>query len=477
MADFWRMTAVEIAALVRAKQASATEVTRDALARLDAVNPAINAVVDHRPDEALAEAARVDRAIAAGDDVGPLAGVPATVKINLDQAGFATTNGVALQRDLVAHEDNPVVANLRHAGAILIGRTNAPAFSLRWFTSNRLHGATKNPHDPRLTPGGSSGGAAAAVAAGIGAIALGTDIAGSIRYPAYACGIHGLRPSLGRIPAYNASLPERSIGPQLTAISGPLARTIADLRLALAALSQRDPRDPWWVPAPLAGPPVPKRAAVCASPEGLETAPEVRAALEEAAARLARAGWEVEAVETLPPLREPAELQKLIWCADGFADRLRLCEREGDAGALAFMTALQPLAETMDLEAFTQALTRRATLVREWQRYLDRAPLVLLPVSGELPFENDLDLAGREAFERVWRAQLTQLAVPFLGLPALAVSTGSVGSTPVGVQLVAGRYREDVCLEAAEIIEAGMPPVAIDPAGLRPAGDVTGAGA
>src|SRR5881397_3040309 len=120
--------------------------------------------------------------------------------------------------------------------------------------------ATPKTRDASITPGGSSGGAGASVAAGIGHIAHGTDIAGSIRYPAYACGVHGLRPTMGRVAAFNASLPERTIGPQISAVSGPLARTIGDLRLALAAMSAPDARDPWWVPAPLDGPPRPKRA-------------------------------------------------------------------------------------------------------------------------------------------------------------------------------------------------------------------------
>ena len=147
---------------------------------------------------------------------GPLAGVPVTVKVNIDQEGFATTNGLKLQRDVIAKANNPVVDNLRKAGAVILGRTNCPAFSYRWFTTNLIHGDTKNPRDPGITPGGSSGGAGAAVAAGIGHIAHGTDIAGSIRYPAYACGVHGLRPTIGRIAAFNAALPERPIGPQIS---------------------------------------------------------------------------------------------------------------------------------------------------------------------------------------------------------------------------------------------------------------------
>ena len=226
----------------------------------------------------LKQAAEVDARIAKGEDAGILAGVPVTVKVNIDQQGFASTNGLKLQRDAIAPANSPVVDNLKKAGAIILGRTNCPAFSYRWFTTNLIHGDTKNPRDPSITPGGSSGGAGAAVTAGIGAIAHGTDIAGSIRYPAYACGVHGLRPTLGRVPAFNPGLPERSIGAQIEAVSGPLARTIMDLRLSLAAMSARDPRDPWWVPAPLEGPAMPKRAALCLNPDGLDPVPEVKAA-------------------------------------------------------------------------------------------------------------------------------------------------------------------------------------------------------
>src|SRR6056297_781827 len=269
MSELWQSSAAAIAARVRTRETSAREETEAALARLAAANPALNAVVDEFPEEALAEADRVDALIAQGRDPGPLAGVPVTVKVNVDQAGRATTNGLQLQKDLIAEEDSPVTANLRRAGAVVIGRTNTPAFSLRWFTRNSLHGATFNPHDKAITPGGSSGGAGAAVAAGIGAVAHGTDIAGSIRYPAYACNLHGLRPSFGRVPAANLSGPDRTIGAQLTAVSGPLARRIEDVRLAFEALSAGDWRDPWHAPAPLAGPPSPKRVGLALAPGGM----------------------------------------------------------------------------------------------------------------------------------------------------------------------------------------------------------------
>src|SRR5215470_20375649 len=243
MQDLWRLPAADLVTLVKSRKISAKEAATSALARLEAVNPKINAVVDYRPDDVLKQAAAVDAAIARGEDPGMLAGVPLTVKVNIDQEGFATTNGLKLQRDAIAKHNSPVIDHLRKAGAVILGRTNCPAFSYRWFTTNLIHGDTKNPHDPTITPGGSSGGAGAAVAAGIGAIAHGTDIAGSIRYPAYACGVHGLRPTLGRVPAFNPGLPERAIGAQIEAVSGPLARTIQDLRISLAAMSARDPRD------------------------------------------------------------------------------------------------------------------------------------------------------------------------------------------------------------------------------------------
>ncbi|MEH2562728.1 amidase family protein [Bradyrhizobium sp. AZCC 2289] len=462
MQDLWRLSAADLAALIKSKKVSAREAATAALARLDAVNPKINAVIDHQPAEVLAQAAGIDAAIARGEDPGSLAGVPVTVKVNIDQAGFATTNGLKLQRDAVAATNSPVVDNLRKAGAVILGRTNCPAFSYRWFTTNLIHGDTRNPRDPGITPGGSSGGAGAAVAAGIGHIAHGTDIAGSIRYPAYACGVHGLRPTMGRIAAFNAALPERPIGPQISAVSGPLARTIGDLRIALAAMSAKDFRDPWWVPAPLEGPAMPKRAAMCLNPDGLDPVAEVKAAVADAGKRLERAGWIVEEIATTPPLREAADLQTKLWLGDGYEAQLEMAEREGDPGALACLRGNKTKVFPFDL---SKTLTRRATLTRQWLEFFETYAVLLMPVSGELPFPDQLDRKDDASFARVWHAQVPQIAIPFMGLPGLTVSTGLVGRIPVGVQLVSGRYREDLCLAAGEAIEAGgTPSAAIDPA-------------
>ncbi len=464
MTDFWRWDASQTAEAVHAKQVSAREVTLSALARLDAVNPKLNAVIQFMPEQALAAADAVDAQIARGEDPGLLAGVPVTVKVNVDQAGFVTTNGLKIQAEALAREDNPVVANLKKAGAIIIGRTNTPAFSLRWFTSNDIHGATFNPRDKGLTPGGSSGGAASATAAGIGAIGHGTDIGGSVRYPAYACGIHGLRPTIGRIPAWNPGLPERDIGPQLMAVSGPLARSIRDLRLGLAAMSAPDPRDPWWVPAPLEGPPAPRRAALCVAPDGMKVAPVIAEAVRDAGERLRRAGWEVEEVEGLPPLREPARLQAQLWLSTLPRGGMAAAERENEPCSLNVYRHMQALTPPPNLAEYQDALTNRLGYLRAWNLFFERYPVVLMPVSGELPFADQADQGGAEAFSAIIEAQLPQVGLPLLSLPGLSVATGLSGTAPLGVQLVAGRYREDLLLSAGEAIAAaGAPPAPIDP--------------
>ncbi|MEO8247877.1 MAG: amidase family protein [Burkholderiales bacterium] len=464
MSELHTLSASEIARLIRDRKLSALEAADAALARLDSVNPRLNAVVDCRPDEVRKRAREIDARLARGEDPGPLSGVPVTVKVNLDQAGFATTNGLTLQKDQIANDHSPVVDNLLNAGAVIVGRTNTPAFSYRWFTNNRLHGRTVNPRNSALTPGGSSGGAASAVAAGICAIGHGTDIAGSIRYPAYACGVHGLRPSLGRVAAFNASSPERSIGGQITAVSGPIARTICDLRLALAAMAGPDVRDPWWVPAPLTGPDVPRTAALCFRPDGLSIAPEVQTALRDAADRLRDAGWAVAEVDEVPPLKEACAAQITLWVGDGYEALVAAAEREGDEGAITALAGQAEIGRNTTLSSFSAALVRRATITRAWQRFMQRYAVVLLPVSAELPFEDDLDLKGPEAYARVWQAQMTMIGLPLVGLPALAVSMrmvdGSNGPSPVGVQIVAARFREDLCLAAGEAIESrGAPPM------------------
>lgn len=451
------LTASALTRLIRTGGISAVEATRATLARIDRLNPGLNAIVQRRDDAALAEAVAIDARLARGEDPGPLAGVPVTVKVNVDQAGFATTNGLRIQENLIAAEDSPPVASLRRAGAIIVGRTNTPAFSLRWFTRNSLHGATRNPAFPGLTPGGSSGGAAAAAAAGLGPVAHGTDIAGSIRYPAHACGIHGLRPGLGRVAAFNATAGDRLIGGQLMAVSGPLARSAADLRLGLQALSAPDPRDPWWTPAP---PPAPyaRRAALALAPDGMATDPQVRDALVSAARALEARGWEIGEPE-LPPLREAMELQLTLWLAEFALGGAEAVAREADPDASFVHRQLSRLAPPTTLDGFMRALQARARLARLWRGFFADWPVVLMPVSAELPFADHYDTSSEAAFSRVIEAQMPQIAPPVMGLPGLTLTTGRTATHPLGIQALADRGREDILLDLADLLAPEIPAV------------------
>lgn len=452
MSELWQLDASEIRSLLTDGEISALEVTRSVLERIGSTNSRFNAIVQEMPEEALATATAIDEKIAKGEDPGVLAGVPVTVKVNVDQAGFATTNGLQTLADHVAQEDNPVVANLKRAGAIIVGRTNTPAFSMRWFTRNSIHGATRNPRNAELTPGGSSGGAAAAVATGMGAIGHGTDIAGSIRYPAYACGVHGLRPTFGRVPAWNPSFPDRFIGGQLTAVSGPIARSVADIRLGLEAMSAAGNSDPWWVPVSMQEEDTPRRAVICLSPGGIEISDDIAGPLYRAAEQLRDAGWDVTEAEC-PPLREAMNYQLLLWMAEFFIDGGASIAREDDPDANFVYAQLREHAPEVTAHSLLEALQYRVGLVREWTAFMQRYPVVLCPVSAERPFPDSLDVESPESFRSVLEAQLPQIALPFTGLPAMTL-TSVAGDSPCGVQLVAARFREDVLLQAAGDIES-----------------------
>jgi len=460
VSDLFRMSATEIADAVRSKRLSALEVTEAHLARISVVNPKINAVVQEFPDEALASARAVDALVAQGKDPGVLCGVPVTIKVNVDQKGHATTNGLQLQKNLVAQSDSPVVSNIRAAGGVIVGRTNTPAFSLRWFTKNNLHGQTLNPRDKTITPGGSSGGAAAAVASGMCAIGHGTDIAGSIRYPAYACGLHGIRPTMGRVAAYNASGPDRHIGAQLMAVSGPIARTISDIHLALIAISAKDTRDPWWVPVQHVQGAFPKRAALTVAPDGMPVDKEVEHALHDAANRLKDAGWIVEEV-ICPPMRPAAKINEQLGMTEMRIGADEMVQKEAEEDSQFIYQQMKNRVDPLDVEGLLGTLQTRAGIVREWEEFMQKYPVLICPVSGQLPFLQQQDVQSETAFKAIMEAQLIQRALPAMGLPGLTVSTGFVGKIPVGVQLITGRFREDILLAAGADIERTGPTIGI----------------
>jgi len=456
MEDLWRLPAADIAALIRSKKVSAKQAASAALARLDAVNPSINAVVDHRPEDVLAQAGAVDAALARNEDVGPLAGVPVTVKVNIDQEGFATTNGLKLQRDVIARANSPVVDNLRKAGAVILGRTNCPAFSYRWFTTNLIHGDTKNPRDPGITPGGSSGGAGSAVAAGIGTIAHGNDIGGSLRWPAHCNGVATIKPTQGRIPAFNQSATaERPMLAHLMSAQGPLARHVADVRLALEAMSQRDPRDPWWVPAPLKGPKpkTPIKVALAKIPDDLDTDRGVIALQRKAADHLADAGYKISEVE-LPALNDVWQL----WCNLIMTELHVLQEAQMRATAGAdFQQTLDgflAISTKLDQVGYMKAISERSRHIRNWMAFLEVYPLILTPTTVKATPEVNADLGGDQRVKDLFWNDLRFISsINVLGLPAAVVPVGLHNGLPVCVQIIGSRYREDLCLDAAAAIE------------------------
>ena len=452
--DLWQLGACELAALISKRDVSARDVATSVLARIADVNPRINALAEVMAEQALAAADACDLALAAGLTPGPLHGVPVTIKVNIDTGGHATTDGIVAAKDNIAKTDSPLVAHLRAAGAVIVGRNNSPAFSLRWFSDNDLHGRTLNPFDPKVTPGGSSGGAAAAVAMGMGPIAHGNDYGGSIRYPAWACGVVGLRTTVGRVPSYKASAPIRVLSNQMMSVQGPLTRNIADARLALQVMAQGSPLDPQWVPAPLdyADSGRPLKVAVFKRHAAFDADPTVVAAIDQAAAWLAAAGCELEAIEP-PHFEEGAQLWRQLVMDDMRRGGLPAVETMGDAGVKSALRGYLHGLAPLDRDQTLEALTRRFNICRDWAVFLDRYPVLLMPNSWQRQFAVDADIGSPEQVERLVRAQSPLLGTAMMGLPGLSVPTGLANGLPTGVQLVGGRFREDLILRAGELIE------------------------
>jgi amidase len=449
--DYCNWSAAEIVRAVSAGETTCREVTDACLRRIDEVNPVVLAVVEIDPDGALQAADEADASIRRGEPLGPLHGVPVVTKPSVDQRGSATMNGVAAFKDRIAGADNPTIANLRKAGAIIVGRTNTPSFSWRWFTGNEVHGETTNPWNANVTAGGSSGGAAVAVSVGIVPIAHGTDVAGSNRYPAYACGVLGMRPTQGRIPGFDATAPaERSPFYQLLWTQGPLARTVDDMRSALRAMTGHTPLDPWSVPVPLElGPTVPCRVSMVRSVPWADVDPTVSDEVDRAARQLEAAGYEI--VEVCPPGLEQflGVFDAMLWEASrGF---FRTAAQLGDAAMRTVAESLVSLAAGLDADDYLRLFGLRTSLIRQWSLFLEEHPLLLMPVSWRKPFPANYDQGGHDAVVEVLTAMAPQVAGSVCGLPALAAPTSVGPDGPMGVQLLAGRFREDRCLNAAEV--------------------------
>ena len=277
--ELWRLGAADLAAAIRTRQVTSREVLEAHLARVAAVNPQVNAITTVLETQARAAADAADAALQRGDAVGPLHGVPVTVKVNIDVAGSPTTDGMPAFAGAIPGRDAPLVARLRAAGAIPFARTNMPDLGLRWHTDSSLHGATRNPWDPAVTPGGSSGGEAVAVATGMSPLGIGNDVGGSVRWPSQCCGTAAIRPTLGRLPHHDSTLPmEVPIAFRMFMTDGPIARHVRDLRLALSVGGGASPYDPWSVSVTPATPAAPCASRSPPTPPALVATPRLRMA-------------------------------------------------------------------------------------------------------------------------------------------------------------------------------------------------------
>lgn len=460
--EFWRWPATKLARAIAAGEVSSREVVASHVTRIEAVNPRLNALFDVRPDEALSAAKIADDMVAARVELGPLHGLPVAVKINTAQAGYATSDGVVAFKDEIATEDSVQVAIMRRAGAVFLGRSNSPAFSYRWFATNDLYGRTLNPWSAAHTPGGSSGGASAAVASGMVPLAQGNDIGGSIRYPAHACGLVGLRPSVGRL-AHSLYPPgqDQALSTQMMAVDGPLARSIDDVRLFYAGMAAgSDPRDPFHAQGASA-PPLPKnprRVGLLRDVGAKAPSAVVNQSLDTAAERLRAAGYEVEEIE-LPLLEEAWRLWYLM-AMEEFRVIMPLVEQIGDEGmkkaaAAYYSCAADWWGEAPSLVDYMSGYARRGTLISELGQFMQDYPIVLLPASAEEVFEQDADIASLERGREVVAAQWMNMAIPLLGFPALTVPTGVANGLPTGVSLLGRRFDEESLLDAGAVIEAG----------------------
>ncbi len=448
-------SAADIAAAVRGREVTAADVVDAHLDRIARRNPGLGALTVVFAEQAREAASLVDSALAGGEDPGPLAGVPMSVKENIDLTWSATTNGWRGLAEAVPVRDATIVRRLRAAGAVPVGRGNMPDFGMRWDTDNDVFGRTRNPWNPQRSAGGSSGGDAVSVATGMSAIGLGNDFGGSLRLPAYAAGVVGLRPSRGRVPRAAVTGHPVALTLQEFSVNGPMARTVDDVALALSVMQGADADDPVSLEAPQPRE-LPRRVGVVRGPE---VDPQVAGGIKRAAASLSAAGWEVVEVEA-PRLEEAAVLWRRLSCTD-----MLMSLDPADLGmplgrsATAFLRDSTAVAQPYETaREYAEAWARRAVIAADWRRLQAEVPVLLGPVSTSRMREPDYDLGGREAVDRAWRDLWLTVAANYLGLPALALPTGlGDDGTPTGVQLIGPMFAEEALFAAGRAVEAGVP--------------------
>ena len=444
-----------MAQAIRDKRVSATEVVEVHLQRIEAVNPALNAVVQVAGARARLEALAADQAVARGELRGPLHGVPMTIKDSLDTAGVISTGGTKGRATLVPGQDATVVARLRAAGAILLGKTNTPELTLSGETDNLVYGRTNNPYDLTRTPGGSSGGAGAIIAAGGSPLDIGSDTGGSIRLPAHFCGIAGIKPTSGRVPRTGHIVPFAMGAVDALTQLGPLARYVEDLSLILPIIAGVDWRDPAIVPMPLGDPKAVSitglRVAMYTDNGIMSPTPETAAAVHAAAAALVEAGARLEA-DRPALLERTADLANNLSGGDGRAWVRRLLQRAGTTEVHPLLQQRFDEAKAFEVAEFTAMLEEVDRFRSGMLTFMEQYDVILSPTCAyPAPLHGLLMTdAMRKGTSYTGTYNLT-------GWPGAVVRGGtSPEGLPIGVQVVARPWREDVALAVAQHLETAL---------------------
>ncbi len=462
-ADLTKQSCVELAELIHSRAVSPVELVEAHLRRIDQINPSLNAIVTLDP-EILDRARAAEADLISGKEVGPLHGLPLTVKDTIDTQGLRTTSGSRLRANDVPDHDAPVVTRLKAAGAIILGKTNTPEMAIPYETDNPVFGRTNNPHAPDRTPGGSSGGEAAAIAAGLSPAGIGSDLSGSIRVPAHFCGIVGLKPTAGRVPM--AGHTPRADGLlSLGACIGPMARTVADLNLLFKVIAE--------LPSFENGHSALKqdvgvlrgvRVAWYSHDGAVPVTDETQAAIIAAANALSHAGLEVNE-ERPPGISQGGRLWVELF-SRAASEQLRefYQGREDGAGPLV-STLLNNSESPNDLEGkisqaenAAAAVLERERLREELLRWMKTIPLILAPVGSTPAFEHGVRrLVVKGESINVFRAFSYSQSFNVFGLPSVVVPAGrSKEGLPIGVQIIGRPFEERVALASAAIIEEAL---------------------
>ncbi len=451
--DDFEATSADIFAIQAAIESGETtrlEIVQAHLDRIDSINPLTNSFVEIRADEALAEAAEADR-VHARRLSGLLDGVPVSLKDSFAMVGLRRTDGLTINADRYPGKDEVVVERLRSAGALILGHAAIPDLCIRWNTISGLYGTTRNPRDLSLTAGGSSGGDAANVAAGLATVGIGADLGGSIRVPASFCNVYGFRPGVGRVPAVS-DIPFAPISPviEMMATIGPLARTVGDVRRTFLAMSGYHPLDPATADAPLFESAVRPRVAVVREETGARIDDEINRRLDATIDMLRAEGYNVTEGEA-PDLRRAPELWAEILGTDLMQTTLpAVGELVTDSGRVHIEEMFGAYNLGNDVRKYQAAWIERRRVMDQLLAFMVDYPLIVAPVAGMTAPKLDFDeFIGVDASKDLFDQMRSIPWVNLFNLPALAL--------PNGIQIVGQRYAELDVLAAGARIEHKLP--------------------